>query len=314
MLFKTLLVPLDGTSESSTALPFAIVLARRCGARLVLLRVVDSSVPAYAERRPGTSAALDSLSQIAEEVYQSGIEAEVRVSTGEVVSEIMRVANLERADAMVIATHSGLFDRMIAKSTARQLITRSQIPVFVLRPGGQPVTAVRTVIVAVDGSPGAAQALDEAVSLARATGATLELVRVSPRPRHFAFDPLVASALGGLPDGDGDAEAFALAQSYVTDLARSVNARGVTATSRVMVGAPGEKIVAAAQQVNADVIVMSTRAYPGAIGALLGSTADEVVRRAGRPVLLVRRRHGTASSTEGLTLSGDARGSAQSAI
>ena len=56
-----------------------------------------------------------------------------------------------------------------------------------------------------------------------------------------------------------------------------------------MVGLPAERIVAAAEQVDADLIVMSTHGYQAPLRTLLGSVADEVVRHAGRPVVLVRR-------------------------
>ena len=50
-----------------------------------------------------------------------------------------------------------------------------------------------------------------------------------------------------------------------------------------------QTIVSVADEVAADVIVMSTRALGGSDRALLGTVADEVVLTANRPVLLVRR-------------------------
>jgi glycine betaine transporter len=49
-------------------------------------------------------------------------------------------------------------------------------------------------------------------------------------------------------------------------------------------------IVDGANAVAADMIVMSTHGFAGPARAVLGSTADEVVRTAHRPVLLVRQR------------------------
>ena len=50
-----------------------------------------------------------------------------------------------------------------------------------------------------------------------------------------------------------------------------------------------EAIIATADQVDADLIVMSTHAHTGLARVLLGSVADALVRHAHRPVLLVRR-------------------------
>jgi nucleotide-binding universal stress UspA family protein len=54
-----------------------------------------------------------------------------------------------------------------------------------------------------------------------------------------------------------------------------------------------EAIVQAADTGNADLIVMSTRALTGPGRALLGSTADAVVRAADCPVLLIHRTQAT---------------------
>jgi nucleotide-binding universal stress UspA family protein len=134
------------------------------------------------------------------------------------------------------------------------------------------------------------------------TTASLAVVQVVPLREYVAFDPLIATRLGGQRDGDVDARARAEAEEYVNEVARRLRAHGVTATSRVMVGSPAHQIVAAASQLDADVIVMSTHGYSGAMRTLAGSTADKVVHAAGRPVLLVRRTDGQASSAADASL------------
>jgi hypothetical protein len=63
-----------------------------------------------------------------------------------------------------------------------------------------------------------------------------------------------------------------------------------------------DAIMRSADEVGADLIVMSTHALTGPARALLGSVADMVVRNARRPVLLPRRRarDNTADGTETL--------------
>ena len=263
---------------------------------MLLMRVVDPAVLAPDERGEQAVHVLEQLKRIADEMRHSGLEVDVRVSTGEVVAEIMSVAESERADALIVATHTSLMERLVDSSTARRLIARSRIPVFVIRPGGRRITAIHTLLVAVDGSPGAAQALDEAVGLARLTNAALVLVRVVPAPEHFGFDPLLATTLAARPNEEAEAHALAVAEEYVNDLARKLRARGLNAAPKVMIGSPAERILAAADQLDVDVIVMSTRAYLEPLRTLLGSTADQVAQAARRPVLLVRRTGARASS------------------
>ena len=288
-MFKRLLIALDGTPQSNAALPFARGLAQACRSEVILVRVIDPAVLSPDERLELPARVLEQLKHIADELRPSGIPADVRVSTGDTVSEILRVADAEHADGLVVTTHSSLLERLVDTSTVRRLVARSHLPVFVLRPGGRRVTRLGTLLAAVDGSPGGAQALDEAIALARQTGAALVLVRVISSPEHFGFDPLLATTLGAQPHPDSDAQLLAEAEEYVNVQAGKIRAHGIDATGKVMVGPAAERIVAAANQLDADLIVMSTHGYLAPVRTLLGSTADKVVESAGRPVLLVRR-------------------------
>jgi universal stress protein A len=92
------------------------------------------------------------------------------------------------------------------------------------------------------------------------------------------------------PESRWDTEALEGASRYVQGLAARLRDIGIDADGRAIIGDPAPTITAAAKQVEADLIVMSTRGLTGPLRAALGSTADPVVRSAGRPVLLVRRR------------------------
>jgi nucleotide-binding universal stress UspA family protein len=92
------------------------------------------------------------------------------------------------------------------------------------------------------------------------------------------------------PDPAWDDEALAAARGYVERLAARLQQAGISAEGRALLGRTGETIVDTADAVGADLIVMSTHALTGPARTILGSTADEVVRTARRPVLLLRRR------------------------
>jgi nucleotide-binding universal stress UspA family protein len=63
-------------------------------------------------------------------------------------------------------------------SVAERVVAASPVPVLLLRPGGRAMTALRTILVPVDGSPGGALALASAIALAEAANARLVLVQV----------------------------------------------------------------------------------------------------------------------------------------
>ncbi len=71
---------------------------------------------------------------------------------------------------------------------------------------------------------------------------------------------------------------------------RAVEALGLRARWKVMVGVPAEVIVAEAQAEQADLIVAGTRGRSGIGHLLLGSVAEAVIRKAPCPVLAVQVR------------------------
>ncbi|WP_410964928.1 universal stress protein, partial [Salmonella sp. SAL04286] len=84
----------------------------------------------------------------------------------------------EQADLVIMRTHgrAGL-ERVALGSVTERVLKGSQVPLLLLRAGGRRVSAIRKLLVPVDGSPGGAVGLATAVGLARATGAQLHLVR-----------------------------------------------------------------------------------------------------------------------------------------
>jgi nucleotide-binding universal stress UspA family protein len=85
-------------------------------------------------------------------------------------------------------------------------------------------------------------------------------------------------------------ELLTSAQGYVSGLAARLQRNGINAEGRVVEGQDVlMTITETTDQVDPDLIVMSTHALTGAARAVLGSVSDGVVRTTGHPVLLVRQ-------------------------
>jgi nucleotide-binding universal stress UspA family protein len=140
------------------------------------------------------------------------------------------------------------------------------------------------IIVPLDGSSLAEQALANAEELARDGAVPIRLVRVVDPNRldHFGLDKFVGMA--GLAEKVEEAQKAAAA--YLDESARALGERGLTVEVEVLRGDPARAIVAAAQP--GDLIVMSTHGRGGAIRWFLGSVAEAVVRHATVPVMLIR--------------------------
>ena len=138
-----------------------------------------------------------------------------------------------------------------------------------------------TILVPLDGSAFAERAVPIAVVLARRSAATLELVHVSPTPSD-AVSTLISHM-------NADDEAERTVRGRVTWLAdRMANKERLPVAAVFLNGAVARTIQAHAANRGADLLVMSTHGRGGFSRAWLGSVADELVRRATAPLLLIK--------------------------
>jgi nucleotide-binding universal stress UspA family protein len=286
-VFSHLLVALDGTDEAEAALAPAQALARTTDARVTLVR----AVPPGGDADEGAEAGAY-LDRVAGRL-RPGLAVGTAVADGEAAEAIL-VAGVEHgADLIVMATHgrSGV-GRAVFGSVAETVLAGTRVPILMVRPGAHEAPGVRTLLVPLDGSPGGAIALGAALGLARSTGARLVLQQVVVSASSAYVDSLSLGGLPWNPDPDWDAEALAAARSYVAAMAGRLRHAGVAAEGRAVLAGPGDGVaavlVAAAEEIDADLIVMSTHAMTGPRRTIVGSVADEVVRTAHRGVLLVR--------------------------
>ena len=78
------------------------------------------------------------------------------------------------------------------------------------------------------------------------------------------------------------------AQGYLEPLVEALKAKGIRAGGRVRIGDPATEIVAAAKEIGADVIAMTTHGRSGLGRLLFGSVAEAVLRASPIPVFLMR--------------------------
>lgn len=148
-----------------------------------------------------------------------------------------------------------------------------------------------TVLLTLDGSDLAEQAVSHAVNVAKATSARLLVLRV------VSLSSLPAGTTGYLPVVDPtvyqdvvDAE-MADAQAYLDRQVEKIRAEGVNAEAICAVGIPAQSILETIGKRNVDLLVLATHGRSGVRRLVLGSVADILVREAGIPVLLVRAAH-----------------------
>ena len=308
LTLRTVLCPTDFSDVSARAETYAAALARHYDASLHLLHV-DPPMPVMApygeipvdarmfeEQREVAEA---ELVKAGERARAGGLTVETTMKGGHPAREILALADRAQADMLVIGTHGrGGVEHLLLGSVAEKIMRKAACPVLVVPPGapGDSDALFSRILCPIDGSAASAHALTYALSLARETDGHVTLL--------YVVEPVPAAGEFGALDVEeyrraGEEHARQVLRDAVPDDVRT----WCRLDERVATGKPSERILDAATTERADVIVMGVRGR-GAIDLLaFGSTTNEVIRRAGCPVLAVhpvatpvRPAHATATS------------------
>ncbi|MEX0856302.1 MAG: universal stress protein [Gemmatimonadota bacterium] len=299
MMYRTILVPLDGSEFAEEALPLAKAIASQVGAELHLAHVIVSSPDvdfktpqddlAWRERaREGSGGYLKGHATAAE---GEGISTLTAVLEGRVVPTLIEYAQEQDVDLIALTSHGhGGVRRWWLGSVADGLLRTGAVDLLLVRPWDDTEDRPRTesrfrrIVVALDGSQPAEAALPAAVQLATAFGADVLALRVVPKP-------LELTSIYGVPgvrmSGEGHEERMEEAREYLHAVAEGDHGTPLEAHVFESPGA-ADGIVEGASQLDADLVVISTRGHDEMTRLVIGSVADKVIRGTTRPVLVVR--------------------------
>jgi nucleotide-binding universal stress UspA family protein len=152
------------------------------------------------------------------------------------------------------------------------------------------------ILVPLDGSDLAEQAIPQAEGLARSFHATLHLVQVFSVPRELVsvlevgigmpspLDPNLSLAHLVVEAGR------AKSQAYLERLAAQLRDNGIKVETEVLEGIADEEILAYAKEHDVDCIVVTTQGLSGLRQFLLGSVTDRLIRSSEVPVVVVPSR------------------------
>jgi len=297
-MYRTILVPLDGSEFAEEALPLAKALASKIGAELHLAHVVlpepdvDFKTPQEdLEWRERVREGADRyLTELAEHAVTEGISTLTAVLEGPVSATLLDYADEQEVDLIALTGHgSGGVRRWWLGSVADSLLRAGKVDILLVRPWDE--TEERSghearfhrILVPLDGSELAESALDSAIDLAGRFGASLVAVRVVPKPLELTS---IYGVRGVEIRGEGHRVRVADATTYITALADRVTAVPVEAHV-VESSSAADGIVDSARALEADLVVLSSRGLGGLSRAVIGSVADKVLRGTTRPVLVV---------------------------
>jgi nucleotide-binding universal stress UspA family protein len=304
-----ILVPLDGSPLAEQALPYAQALLAP-GAELTLLEVVEESEPIY-----GMSGRLlapvedvqhmlegqahEYLQKAAAALRHEQLRVRREIARGNPAVEILRVAAEQEVDLIAMTTHGrGALERWVFGSVADRVARSSPVPVLLVRPSErapQPVV-IRRLVVPLDGSPLAEEALPTAQTLAKRLGVPIHLISAIDMMRIIPVEVTPVVAFDAAVYEETLSQLDAGATALLAEISERLAHEGLHTSSEVAHGSPFMTIAEAVH--DGDLIVMTSHGRSGVQRWLLGSVAEKLVREAPVPVVLVpvaARQSGMAS-------------------
>jgi nucleotide-binding universal stress UspA family protein len=299
---RHILVPLDGSAFSETALPMALDLARRTAARLHLVQVHEPpAAPAYPDAVPAYDERWDGALRAREEEYlrslahrcmeRAGVSPVTQLLDGPVAGALASYVAEVGIDRIIMTTHGrGGISRAWMGSVADALVRRAAVPMLLIRPKQDRIDWDRVftanhILIPLDGSVLSEGILDSALELGGLSGAQYTLLRVV-LPLPFVSAPYAA---GPSFNEAGAAQSRDNAAQYLDSVAQRLRERGVRVdTGTIFHTSPAIGILDYAATHSVDAIAMATHGRGGWSRVALGSVADKVLRGTMMPVLLYR--------------------------
>lgn len=321
-MFKTILVPLDGSSRAEAALPVAARIARNTDATLVLVRVVSFASeygPAMTFTHPSLAqAVVDTdleeaaayLKKVAATTELAGITVKTTARFGPPAPTILAEASSSGIDLVVICSHgySGMIHWMMG-SVAEKIARYAPMPVLVVRETGVHLGGTAhlaeplRILVPLDGSVGAQAALEPGAELLLAMAApgqkcAMHLARVCKRP---AGEQEVSEHRLRNHNEMEQARGFLLQitqRMHEGTLAPAIEEQHIPVTWSLLLNTDvaaallrlaeqGEDTEGAGVFGGCDLIAISTHGRAGFHRWVLGSITERLLHATSRPILIV---------------------------
>ncbi|MBI4304868.1 MAG: universal stress protein, partial [Chloroflexi bacterium] len=271
-VFRTVLIPLDGTENAERIVGRVAGLARGLDLHILLLTVLQPSRSGTASgEQAGEVSAIDRAHRYLEEISQRlnglGIVARSHVVSGHPAEAIVEQADRLEADLIAMATHrGGRLSGGLLGSVTSDVVRRSHLPVLAMHPakadqppGQSEVPDV--VVVPLDGSEMGELPVALAQEIARVFRARLAFVRVVQFPTRE----------DQVTDYVGIARHVKEAYEYAQQFAERARTQGLNASADAPVGLPPVEIVRFARQHRTPIVVMATRGLSGLKRLVLGN-------------------------------------------
>jgi nucleotide-binding universal stress UspA family protein len=311
-MFKKILVPLDGSVEAETVLPYVRDLASRFGSEVDILSVglgskrrrvnqlLDDYVHHAVEHLNGHNITCRAVLLYSDSTEDEAAYTEITARTQEVKAKanvmyggpagnILEYTRKHHESLVIMATHghSGL-KRWWLGSVFEKVVSQSIVPILGIHSkqtkemDKDKAVTFKRILAPLDGSDTGEAALRDAEAVALKTGASMVLLHVIPEP-HLIEARMLGPEFTDIVKAMHDA-----GEKYLDKVNHRLTEKGIAVTVKIMTGDPAARIVDQAKHEKADLVAMSTHGRSGIARWVLGSVADKILHESKIPMWLVR--------------------------
>jgi nucleotide-binding universal stress UspA family protein len=270
----TILVPVDGSELAAAVLGYVGALKPLGGFCLRLLHIVRDE-----QNEPAVKSYLEGLAEETTQRWEVSVESICRHGTPP--SQILVEAASPSVMALLMCSHvEAQGEPWRLGSVADKVIRGAPCPTLVVSPTAllnQALRPFQHILVPLDGSALAEEAIPVAEGFVRRTGARLRLVS--------AYQP---TAMSGLPGTGGRPMELSAetAKEYLANVVLSPDIRERVEQS-VVLGPPAQTLLVECAEQNVDLVIMTSHGRHGFVRWALGSVADRMIRGPA-PVLVIQ--------------------------
>jgi nucleotide-binding universal stress UspA family protein len=277
MIFKNILIALDGSARAERAIPW--VKAISPFAQVTLVTAIEPG-PLF---ESGSQFVLADryLTALAETFVP---QAKIISRTGSPTLTLLDIADEIKADLIAVTARTG--EKTLGRVTEK-VIHGSTAPVLVVPSEGEREARIGRMLVPLDGSRISEMILPLASEISKQLGTEIILSHVVENPLEEEWRAMEIQFPGEAPRFKGFEDAVrrrrTAIENYLTERSQDTGAKFV-----IQEGHPAEALLALADYENVDMIVIAAHGHGFISRLILGSVATKIIRVAKIPVLVAK--------------------------
>lgn len=275
LIIKRILIPFDFSETSALSLDQAVHMAKTAGAELYLLHIIETSTfpSSIAHAFSGfekkvEEASNEKLKELSDELStKHGIKVHTITEVGKIYKRIVHTAKQAHIDLVLMGTHGASGSSYIIGSNTTRVVQESHCPVISFQTHSTKL-GFTNIALPIDDSPESRQKVNFAMEIAKLFNAKITVIGLNR-------------------NGNEDYQRkFRIKIEQVEDF---LGQHGVQTDTIYQQGEDlAKNTLAAATEINADLLVIMTEQEPSITGMLMGTYATKIINGSKIPVMTVR--------------------------